>query len=79
MRDNTGIYLDTSAGSIVHFDLTGSIISKTKITDKFLRGVLELPDKHLAIGAGNILLIYDLAEQKIIKEIEFSTNVGSGI
>ena len=72
MRDNTGIYLDTSAGSIVHFDLTGSIISKTKITDKFLRGVLELPDKRLAIGAGNILLIYDLAEQKIIKEIEFS-------
>jgi len=72
LGDDTGVYLDTSNGEILHFDQAGNILSKTKISDKFLRGILELPAKRLAIGAGNTLLIYDLAEQKIIEEVTLS-------
>ena len=69
LDDGTGLYLNSSHGSIVHFDVDGNILLSEKITEKFLRGLLVFPDRRLVIGAGNTLLIYDLNARKIMTEI----------
>jgi hypothetical protein len=72
LRDGTCVYLDTSTGSLVHFDISGFIHSKTVIGDSFLRGLLELPNGQLVVGSGNSLLFFDLSEMKVIHSIKFS-------
>ena len=72
LRDGTCVYLDTSTGSLVHFDISGFIQSKTVIGDSFLRGLLELPNGQLAVGSGNSLLFFDLSEMKVIGSIQVS-------
>ena len=37
-----------------------------------MRGLLVLPDRQLALGADNLLLIFDLETKEIITEIELS-------
>lgn len=72
LEDGTGFYLATSSGSLIHFDEKGDILSNIKLTDKFLRGLLVLPDRQLVIGAGNSLLVFDYQMGKIVTEIEVS-------
>jgi len=79
LDDGTGLYLDTSHGEIIHFDIKGNILSSTKVTEKFLRGLLILPNRHLAIGADNVLLIFDLEIKKIVAEIELSEDLKTSI
>jgi hypothetical protein len=71
--DGAAAYLNTSHGELVHFKLNGEILSRTKITDKFLRGLLELPDGRLAIGGGNALLIFDRSARQVVDTIELSS------
>jgi hypothetical protein len=79
LKDGTSIYLISSRGSLVHFDVQGKVLSDTVISEKFLRGLLVLPNGQLAIGAGNTLLIYDLAEKKIVSELELTNHVKTSI
>jgi len=72
LSDGTAAYLNTSKGELIHFMLNGRVLSVTKITDKFLRGLLELPDGHLLIGDSNVLLIFDLAARAVVDQIELS-------
>ncbi len=72
LSDGTAVYLNTSHGEIIHFDLDGRVISTTKVSEKFLRGLLELPDGHLALGSSNYLLIFDLKTCSIVDRIELS-------
>jgi hypothetical protein len=74
LDDGTCLYLNSSHGRLVHFDLDGSILSSEKITDKFLRGLFILPNRQLIIGAGNTLLYYDLNSHRTFAEIELSSD-----
>ncbi|MBK9923765.1 MAG: hypothetical protein IPP66_00605 [Anaerolineales bacterium] len=79
LHDGSFIYLDTSSGIVIHFSQDGNVFSSTQITEKFLRGALELPDGRLALGASNTLLIFNLANQKIVDAIELSTEPSNTI
>ncbi len=72
LSDGTAAYLNTSHGELVHFKLDGKVLSSTKITEKFLRGLLELPDGRLALGGSNELLIFDLVTRTVVDCIELS-------
>jgi hypothetical protein len=74
LDDGTGLYLVTSKGLLIHFDKDGNILLETKITDKFLRGLLVLPGRQLVIGAGNSLIFFDFNAQKITAEIQLSND-----
>lgn len=79
LADGTGIYLDTSNGCVIHFDQQGGTISHTKVTEKFLRGVLELPNGTLALGTSNDLLFYDLKTKRVDEKINLSDEVSNSI
>ncbi len=72
LSDGTAVYLNTSHGEVVHFGLDGKIFSNTKVSERFLRGLLELPDGRLALGSSNNVLIFDLQTCEIIDRIELS-------
>ncbi|HUH97122.1 MAG TPA: hypothetical protein VLZ89_07180 [Anaerolineales bacterium] len=72
LDDGTGLYLDTSHGTLIHFDPNGDIISNTRITEKFLRGLLVLSDGQLAIGTDNLLLVFNLQKGEVVSEIEIT-------
>lgn len=69
LEDGTGYYLDSSHGRLLHFDGQGNLLSNPVITEKFLRGLLPLPNGQLAIGAGNTLLMYDLLRKEVVDEL----------
>ncbi|MFZ5881204.1 MAG: hypothetical protein ACOY0R_17700 [Chloroflexota bacterium] len=73
LSDGTAAYLNTSHGEVIHFRLDGTILSTTKISEKFLRGLLELPDGRLALGSSNHVLIFDLGTRAIVDRIELSS------
>lgn len=72
LEDGTILYLDSSRGKLIHFDKQGNILADPVISDKFLRGLLILPNGQLAIGAGNSLLFYDLTRQEIVTHLELA-------
>ncbi|MBI5298005.1 MAG: hypothetical protein HY869_21220 [Chloroflexi bacterium] len=75
LADGSAIYLDTTNGSVIHFDAeTGALLSTTEVTDQFLRGAVRLPDGRFALGAGNEVLIFDLALRQVVDRIRFSNN-----
>jgi hypothetical protein len=79
MEDGSGLYLDSSHGRLVHFDKKGNIRSNPVISDKFLRGLLILPNGQLAIGAGNTLLIYDLMRNETVGELQLTDDASVSI
>jgi hypothetical protein len=50
------------------------VLSSTKVSEKFLRGLLELPDGRLMLGSSNNLLIFDLKTCSIVDRIELSSD-----
>lgn len=74
LSDGTAAYLNTSHGEVFHFDMNGKIISGTKVSERFLRGLLELPDGRLALGSSNNVLIFDLKTCTIVDRIELSSD-----
>ena len=74
LSDGTAAYLNTSHGEVIHFNLDGRVISSTKVSERFLRGLLELPDGRLALGSSNNLLIFDLQTCSIVDRIELSSD-----
>ena len=79
LADGTGIYLNTSRGSVVHFDEKGHVISQTKVTEKFLRGALQLPNGRLVLGASNSLLFFDLETGRVIEKVNLSDDVSNSV
>jgi hypothetical protein len=74
LSDGTAAYLNTSHGEVIHFDMNGKVLSSTKVSEKFLRGLLELPDGRLMLGSSNNLLIFDLKTCSIVDRIELSSD-----
>jgi hypothetical protein len=73
LKDGTGVYLDTSNGDLINFNKQGDILFRTKITDRFLRGILELPNGQICIGAGSTLLFFDREAGKVVDQIKLSS------
>ena len=61
LPDETVIYLNTTAGTVVHFSPgNGEILSETRITEGFLRGVAPLSDDRYLMGSKNEMITFDL-------------------
>lgn len=72
LEDGTGLYLNSSRGTLIHFTMSGDILLEEKISDEFLRGLLVLPNGQLALGAGSALLIYDLKAREVVSNIQLT-------
>jgi hypothetical protein len=73
MSDGTAVYLNTTDGSLVHFNTgSGDILSSTKITDGFLRGVTKLSEETLLVGSKGELMVFDLPNRRVEKRIRIS-------
>ena len=60
IADGTAVYLNTTAGVVVRFGPDdGRIISTTKVTDGFLRGVTALGPKSLVMGSKQEIIFFD--------------------
>jgi len=79
LLDGTGIYLNTSRGSVVHFDEQGRILSQTKVADKFLRGAFQLSDRMLVLGNSNTLLFFDLESKRVVKSMDLSDDISNSV
>jgi hypothetical protein len=74
LADGSLLYLKSSTGHLIHFERSGRMISETKVTEKWLRGLLVLQDGNLLMGASNDILLFNLKEKKVISEIRLSDN-----
>jgi hypothetical protein len=78
--DGTAIYLNTSFGNIIHFKPeNGRIISKTKVSTQFLRGIVHLSDDEIIVGSQNNLLWFSLQTREIRKQITLSDNLNEAV
>lgn len=70
ISDKEGIYLNTTAGDVIQFDLDNrKIISSTHVTEDFLRGIYKINDEKVLLGSQNNLLIFDTRQKKVLKRI----------
>ncbi|MBI2757931.1 MAG: hypothetical protein HYX49_04555 [Chloroflexi bacterium] len=73
LKNGMAIYLYTTRGEVIHFDpKNGRVLSKTHVTEEFLRGVAELGNDLLVLGAGTDLLFFNLLEHRVVKQIHLS-------
>ncbi len=74
----TALYLNTTAGAVVHFALetvhgdgerstecAGEILSSTTVTDGFLRGVTRLDGQTFLLGSKGELIVFDLSTRTV--------------
>jgi len=70
LPDETVIYLNTTAGNVVHFKPKGGeVLSNTKVTDGFLRGATRLADGRLLLGSRGEILTFDLKNFKVTQNM----------
>lgn len=80
LRDQSGIYLNTTAGEVVHFSPEdGYIFSATKVTDGFLRGVVQISDNTLLLGSKREILVFDLSQRKVKTTFEITQDPNESI
>ena len=66
LPDDTVVYLNTSAGTVLHFDpQPGAVNSTTKVTDGFLRGAARLSENTILLGSKGELIVFELDNQRI--------------
>lgn len=80
LKDGTGIYLNSSVGELINFDLeTGNIIFTDRIGSKFLRGARQLSDGSLVMGDGNHFIQYDITNKKVIRKEKITEETAPSI
>jgi streptogramin lyase len=80
LPDGTVIYLSTTDGSVLHIDpRSGDIISSTKVTDGFLRGITSLNDRTLLLGTRGELLTFDLSAKRVVKRMKIPTDLNEAV
>ena len=78
--DDTVIYLNTSTGEVVNFEpYEGKILSETKVTDGFLRGVTALSDNLLIMGSRGELIKFDRERKAVTERITISDDPSEAI
>ena len=74
------LYLNTTAGEVVHFNpRDGAIYSATRVTDGFLRGATWLPDGRLMLGSRNFLLVFDPASRRVVSSLQIAANPNEAV
>jgi hypothetical protein len=80
LPDGTVIYLSTTDGSVLHIDpRSGDILSSTKVTDGFLRGITSLDDRTLLLGTRGELLTYDLSAKRVVKRMKIPMDLNEAV
>lgn len=80
LQDETVIYLNTTAGSVVHFaPQSGQVLSDTRITDGFLRGVTPLSNDRLLMGSKNEMITFDLRGLKVVETCKITQDPNESI
>lgn len=80
LRDSTGIYLNSTSGELLHFNLSNyDVISSHKIGDYFLRGARELSDGSILIGDNNYLIHFDMSNKKVLSRIRITDNPAEAV
>jgi hypothetical protein len=80
LADGSGIYLDTSRGEILRFDIeTGAIRQKKKIGARFLRGALEMADGTLLVGDHSEILEINARDFHVISRTAITKNTQEAI
>ena len=78
--DGTAVYLDTTNGDILHFKPENhQIISRTNVSDQFLRGILQLSDDDLLVGSQNNILLFSLKTLEIRKQLNLSNDLNEAV
>jgi WD40 repeat protein len=78
--DGTVLLDDTSDGAILHLDLDrGQVLSRTKVTDEFLRGMCRVSETQVLVGSQRDLLLVDLRKQQVLNRIRLSDNPNASI
>ncbi len=73
LTDGSVLFNDTSNGEIVRFNPNdGSILSRIEVDKGFLRGIVGLSDKHVAVGSQHTLFVVDIVEGHIVQKIRLS-------
>jgi len=73
--DGTVLLNDTTNGTIIHLDLaSGSVLSRIKVTDEFLRGMCLLPSGRVLVGSQRDLLLVDVKKQAVLDKVRLSSN-----
>ena len=74
------VYLNTTQGEIVHFSLPGGdVLSSTRVTDGFLRGVIRLPDGKLLMGSRGELIVFDLSRLEVIDRLRLTEDANESV
>jgi hypothetical protein len=73
--DGTVLLDVTSTGELIRFDPdSGKILSRVKVTDRFLRGICRMSEHRVAVGAGAELCLVDMADGAVADRITLSTH-----
>jgi hypothetical protein len=80
LPDDSVVYLNTHAGSIVHFDpFSGAVHSATKVTDGFLRGATRLDENKLLLGSKGELITFDLPTRQAAGVFKFTADPNESV
>jgi hypothetical protein len=80
MPDGTIIYLNTSEGEVIHYSIQSSeVLSSTKVTDGFLRGVDQIADDLIVLGSSQELLIFDLKARRVLSKFTITTDTNEAV
>ena len=80
LADGSGVYLNTTAGEVVHFDPgRGEVYSITKVTEGFLRGVTPLDERRLLLGSKRELLAFDLRVRRLVDSFEITQDPNESV
>ncbi len=75
LSDSTAIYLNTTDGSVVHFDpMSEEILSETRVTDGFLRGAVQVDGEKFLLGSKGKLLLFDLETKHVVEQMIITEN-----
>lgn len=80
LRDGTTVYMNTTAGEVVHFNpATGEVLSTTKVTDGFLRGAAQLSDRTLLLGSKREIITFDLRDRRVVDTLTITEDVNESV
>ena len=74
MADGTVLYLNTSAGSVIHLDpaLADGADSVTHVTDGFLRGAMQLSDETVLLGSRGELIHFNVPDCTVLDRLSLT-------
>lgn len=80
LPDETAIYLNTTGGTVVHFEPSGgNILSSTKVADGFLRGATMLSDRSILLGCNSELITFDITARSVIGQFPITQDPSESV